>query len=161
MATRDVSSGTQPSTVTLPVHLNYAVPVEAKQEGLDECIAYIRGENFREIEVKGERDSEAVLVNFGEDIKTSEEVIKRLEELGLRPGTANELADTQQSQPRPSPKLEGCFPIAALGNTWLLSGSSLRVVCLDGDQSERRLDTRWTRNWRAFWWFLAFRKESS
>lgn len=118
----------------------------------------ITSQNFTAVPFGGPNPEEAVLVNFGEYVDSSEEVVKRLEKMGLRPGLPTELCDLSQSNPN-SQELAACLPVVALGDSWQGPSGSLYVACLGGDASYRELHLYWrSRRWDAHWWFLAFRK---
>jgi hypothetical protein len=150
---------TEITTRTFKVKLNYNTPVHEKEESLSHSNRYITAENFPET-ATGEREEEAVLVNFGEDIE-SEKALVHLQEMGLRPGSPSELVDLHLSNRAPNPELEECFPIAALGTVWTDPYNSRRVACLGGDAHNRDLHLGWFDGGSYDdCWFLAFRESS-
>lgn len=147
----------QVTTKTFKVHLNYKVPVEEKRHGLYYINPNLTIENFPEL-ATGELENEAVLVNFGEYLK-SEEVLRTLEQMQVRPGTPSELADLHLSNPAPKLEIERCLPVSALGTVWVDLDENRYVPCLHGDASRRRLYLAGVgRSWYRYWWFLTFKK---
>ena len=133
-------------------------PVEEKVKiGFNCANPNITSKNFCK-EVPANSPDEAILVNFGEDIESSEEGVCRLAALGLRPGLPTELSDSSQSNPD-SQELAGCMPTVALGDSFEDANGYVRVAYLSGDASYRELHLLiWQRGWYSYGWFLAFRK---
>ena len=133
-------------------------PLEKKiEEGFKHVDRGITSQNFKVVPEVGPAPEEAILVNFGETIYHSRDVVERLEEIGLRPGLPTELVDLSKSYPD-SKKLAACFPIIALGDMWLVPDNGYSVAQLNGNVSDRYLEeTWWSWEWDDGMRFLAFR----
>ena len=133
-------------------------PLEDKvKEGYIYVDPHITSENFRAALPAGRNAGEATLVNFGEYV-FSEDVVNRLDKLGLRPGLPTELADLSKSHPG-STEFAGCLPLVALGDSWVGPLGNLLVVYLVGDASGRELSLHWRGSgWMDTYWFIAFHK---
>lgn len=131
---------------------------EKVKEGFGYVDPNITSQNFKVAPFGGPNPEEAVLVNFGEYVDSSEEALRRLDKMGLRPGLPTDLTDLSKSHPNSS-RLAGCLPVVALGDSWQYPGGGLLVVSLDGDASLRGLRLHWWGDGLAGrWWFLSFRK---
>jgi hypothetical protein len=98
---------------------------------------------------------EALLVNF-EEYLFSEEVLRRLGQRGLRPGLPTELADLSKNHPD-SRELAACFPLVALGDSWVGPLGNLLVAHLVGDARGREMSLHWRGSgWAENYWFIAF-----
>lgn len=95
------------------------------------------------------------LVHFGRDMST-EAVERKLEEMGLRPGNAHELAAFGAAFPEEQRK----YPIVALGGKrWRNPDGGECVACLDRWRGERELHLGVVADgWRGLCRFLAFPK---
>lgn len=94
-------------------------------------------------------------MNF-EEYVFSEEALRRLNQLGLRPGLPTELADLSNTHPD-SIDLAGCLPLVALGDSWEGPLGNLLVVYLVGDARGRELSLHWRGSgWAENYWFIAF-----
>lgn len=102
---------------------------------------------------EGQVELDLCLVHFNRDI-TSEEAIKELEKMGMRPATLPELLALGEKYPEEQRQ----HPIIALGNVWRLPDGSRRVPSLDRWRDERWLILGWFgRRWLACCRFLAVR----
>jgi hypothetical protein len=133
-------------------------PVEEKAKaGFVHAEAHIAAENFRAVAPGGPSPEEAVLVNLGEYV-FSEEAVRRLDQMGLRPGLPTELVDLSKSH-ADSTDLARCLPAVALGDSWVGPLGNLLVVFLAGGAQGRALSLHWEGGgWNDSYWFLAFRK---
>jgi hypothetical protein len=103
---------------------------------------------------KGVAEVLVYLVNFNRDI-SSEDAVKELDRHGLRPATLKELLALGVAQP----DLQRNDPIVALGSSLRDSDGRVRVPCLSGGGSSRRLRLGWWLGvWRSYWRFAAVRK---
>lgn len=128
----------EPKTEKFPVTVNYDLSREkmnkaGKYEFVNENITE---KNFP-IENKGQVDTDLVLVHFGKSM-SSNNVLKELEKLNLRPANLSELSAFGAKFPQKQRE----FPIIALGSVWddsgdgrnvpyLRKGASGRYLCLD------------------------------
>jgi hypothetical protein len=128
---------------------------EKVKEGFIYVDPHITSQNFgAAVGVPGA--GEAVLVNF-EEYLFSEEALRRLDRLALRPGLPTELADLSKNHPD-STELAGCFPLVALGDSWVGPLGNLLVVYLVGDARGREMSLHWRGSgWADTYWFLGFR----
>jgi hypothetical protein len=131
-------------------------PVEEKaKSGFVYADPHITSENFRAAVPDGRSAREAVLVNFEEYI-FSDDVLKRLDQRGLRAGLPTELADLSRSHPD-SAELARCMPLVALADSWEGPLGNLLVAYLVGDARGRELSLHWRGSgWAETYWFLAF-----
>ena len=133
-------------------------PIEEKgKQGFIHVEPDINSRNFTAVADEGPSPLQAFLVNFGRYV-FSDEVIRLLGEMGLRPGLPTELADLSKSNPS-SRELAGCLPAVALGDSYQGGLGNLLVVFLAGDATGRALSLHWMGGgWNDDYWFLAFRK---
>lgn len=136
------------------VHHNRLITVNYAQS-LEEMIAagkydwtdeYITAENFQ-IQGNGVVNLEIVLFHPNRDIE-SEDVVKELDQMGLRPATLPELCAYGAKYPETQRE----FPIVALDSSWVGPSGECPVPCLDGDECsrERLLDLYyWADEWDA------------
>jgi hypothetical protein len=138
---------------------NYDEPLETKTaSGFNYVNLSLTDKNFTKVVRTGEGDGEAIFVNFGEYIDSSEEAVRRLDAMGLRPGVPKELADVSKAHPK-SVALAACFPAVALGDSWRDPRGGRLVAYLDGGALYRKLRLYYCdRGWSDRWWFPAFRK---
>jgi len=134
-------------------------PVEEKvKEGFAYANSNITSKNFAVAPFGGPNSEEAILVNFGEDVSSSEDAVTRLDKMGLRPGLPPDLADLSKSHPA-SAKLAAYLPVVALGDSWVDPDGDRSVAYLFGFAAYRELSLcSWSGGWDGYWWFLAFRK---
>lgn len=112
----------------------------------------ITDKNFPESTGKEEK-AEAILICFHANV-TSDEAMKVMKDLGLRPGTAKELLSLGIDHPEKQKE----FPIVALGSRSRLVGS-WSFPYLTGYDARRCLGlSYWTSVWFGGFRFLAFRK---
>lgn len=132
------------------------LPVENKvKDGFIHVDPHITSGNFTTAVPPGQNAGEAILVNF-EEYVFSEEALRRLDLRGLRPGLPTELADLSKNHPDSS-ELAGCFPLVALGDSWVGPLGNLLVVYLVGDARGREMSLHWRGSgWADTYWFLAF-----
>ncbi len=107
------------------------------------------------IQGEGEKEVEVTLFHFGWKI-SSETAISAMDKAGYRPATIEELLALGSSHPR----LQGQFPVMALGSAWQDSDRGRCIPCLDWGSSGRSLGLRWfeTSDWREYCRFAAVRK---
>ncbi len=143
---------------TFRVKLNYGEALEVKgATGFSYVNLNLTDANFKTVSGTGLSETDAIAVNFGEYVESSD-AVSRLGELGLRVGIPKELADFSKAYPN-SQELVSCLPLVALGDSWRDPDGRLNVVDLGGRASSRRLDLYpWSSRWDGDWWFLAFRK---
>lgn len=145
------------SDLVYPITVNYDLSLSEmiKAGHYDWVNQHITSEHFP---VNGTDIKEVVteLVHFNHFNRYMEfkDMLRELEELGLRPATIEELLAFGAKYP----KLQRQFFIVALGSVWRpLDGRS--VPYLWGHSSERYLDLRWFGNsWSTYCRFLAIRK---
>ena len=137
-------------------------PVQSKHKSLQDAIAagkydyandYITAEHFK---LKGEIvvDTKLVLYHPDRDID-SDNVVKELDQMGLRPATLQELCAFGEKYP----DIQREFPIVALGSVFVYSDGVRDVPYLDGWRARRALDLDdWDGGWRPADRFLAARK---
>ncbi len=94
----------------------------------------INGKNFK-VEESGETNPKVLVIGFGEYIKSTEEVLKRLNELGLRPAHFEELVAVGETRR----ELQRKFPIFALGSGWQRPGGYRFIPYLDDWDGQREL----------------------
>lgn len=113
----------------------------------------ITAENFP-VQGEGTVKLEIVLFHPNRDIE-SEDVVKELDQMGLRPATLPELCAYGAKYPETQRE----FPIVALGSSWVGPDGDRCVPCLDGFSQERYLDLGyWDDGWDADCRFAAVRK---
>lgn len=137
-------------------------PVKASHKSLQDAIAagkydyandYITAEHFK---LEGEIvvDTELVLYHPDRDIE-SDDVVKELDQMGLRPATLQELCAFGEKYP----DIQREFPVVALGSVCVGSGGDRRVPSLDFWFALRKLCLLyWDGEWSSFCRFLAARK---
>lgn len=132
------------------------LPLEDKvKDGFVYVDPHITSGNFTALLPAKENAGEAILVNF-EEYLFSEEALRRLAMQGLRPGLPTELADLSKNHPDSS-ALAACFPLVALGDSWVGPLGNLLVAYLVGDARGRELSLHWRGSgWADTYWFLAF-----
>ncbi len=139
------------------VHDGRAVEEKVK-EGFLYTDRNITTTNFRAVVPGGPDPGEAVLVKFGEYV-FSEGVVKRLDQMGLRPGLPSELVDLSKSHPD-STELAVYFPLVALGDSWVGPLGNLLVVYLLGEARSHGLSLHWRGGgWDEGYSFLAFSRK--
>jgi hypothetical protein len=125
------------------------------KEGFVYVDPHITSENFRAPLPAGQNGGDATLVTF-EDYVFSDEVLRRLEQRGLRAGLPTELVDLSRSYAG-SRELASCLPLVALGDSWVGPLGNLLVVYLVGDAQGRELSLHWRDSgWTDDYWFMAF-----
>ncbi len=141
---------------TFRVKLNYGEALEVKgATGFTYVNPNLTDANFKAVSGTGLSETDAIAVNFGEYVESSD-AVSRLGELGLRVGIPKELADFSKAYPN-SQELVSCLPLVALGDSWRGPSGSLGVACLHGYASDRVLHLGpWGDGWDDAWWFLAF-----
>ena len=139
---------------TYPVTINYGLTLE-------EMIAagryYWKNDDItaKHFPVKGEGTKEVVtkLIHFNKYME-SDDVLRELDQRGLRPATIEELLAFGAKYP----ELQRQFPIVALGSVWRRLGYR-HVPYLWGHAFERNLYLFWFESrWRGPFRFLALRK---
>lgn len=101
----------------------------------------------------GENKLKAEIIHFNCDM-SSEDVVAKLDKVGLRPGSIEELLAFGAT----FPDMQRKFPIVALGSSARVDGRR-RVAFLYGGDSGRGLNLDyWGDGWGGFYRFLAFRK---
>lgn len=139
------------------VHDRRAVEEKVK-EGFLFADPNITTTNFRAVVSGGPNAGEAVVVKFGEYV-FSEGVVKRLDQMGLRPGLPSELVDLSKSHPD-STELAVYFPLVALGDSWEGPLGNLLVVYLLGEARSHGLNLHWRGGgWDEGYSFLAFSRQ--
>ncbi len=97
---------------------------------------------------------EVILVHFNRNI-SSDDAIKEMDQLGLRPAVLPELLAFGEMHPA----VQKDFPIVALGSVWLLGGGNRRVPGLDRWVAERELHLFYfVGDWLGGYRFAAVRK---
>ena len=136
------------------VHDRRAVEEKVK-EGFLFADPNITTTNFRAVALNAPDPEEAVLVKFGEYV-FSDDVVKRLDQMGLRPGLPSELVDLSKSHPN-STELAAYLPLVALGDSWVGPLGNLLVVYLLGEVRSHGLNLHWRGGgWDESYSFLAF-----
>ncbi len=103
---------------------------------------------------RGTDELELQLVHLNRAV-SSDEVLRELEKLGLRPATLPELLAFGAAYKEEQRK----YPIVALGSVWLGGFGRRDVAYLCGGASERYLDLDWFgHDWGLGWRFAAVRK---
>lgn len=137
-------------------------PVQSKHKSLTEAISagkydyandYITAEHFK---LEGEIvvDTELVLYHPDRNIG-SEDVVKELDQVGLRPATLQELCAFGEKYP----DIQREFPCVALGSVCVDAGGNRNVPYLYRWYAKRELDLDdWDVEWYPCYRFLAARK---
>jgi len=138
-----------------PVAVNYDLPVEAAIQAGDYQAVHpaIASNNFPPTR-RGQAELEIMLVRF-DDRMTSEDVVRKLDEEGLRAAELHEfLAFGAQY-----PDVQRNFSVVGLGSVWRDRKSYRNVPCLYAASEGRHLDLHW---WDDGWYshsrFAAVRK---
>ena len=106
----------------------------------------VKGEGKAEVEIQ--------LVHF-DRVMGSDDVIRELDKMGLRPAAIEELLAFGAKYP----DVQREFPIVALKSVWRSAFGYRYVACLSGDGSGRDLHLRWFGfGWSEFCRFAAVRK---
>jgi hypothetical protein len=137
-------------------------PAKASHKSLQEAIAagkydyasdYITAEHFK---LEGEIVVAAELVIYPPDRDIeSDDVVKELDQMGLRPATLQELCAFGEKYP----DIQREFPIVALGSVYVDAYGGRFVPFLDCWSAGRRLSLGdWGGEWIPFYRFLAARK---
>lgn len=139
-------------------------PVQSKHKSLQEAIAagkydyvnnYITAEHFK---LEGEIVVEAELVLYPPDRDIeSDDVVKELDQMGLRPATLPELCAFGEKYP----DIQREFPVVALGSVCVGPGGGRGVAYLGNWGSEREIDLDYrVGEWVPFYRFAAARTTS-
>lgn len=99
-------------------------------------------------------DLEIVLVHLNREVST-DEVLRYMEQFGLRPARIEELLALGETYPGIQLK----FSVAALGSSWVDRAGDRQVPLLNRDGNERHFRLRWSGvDWSRYFRFAAIRK---
>ncbi len=150
-ALREALSSSKPTRNVYPVAVDYGKSVEEMVElgRYDWSNDAITSNNFP-TERSGREKIQIELVHFSWYGGT-DEVLKELNGMGLRPAELRELLAFGEKYP----EVQREFPIIALGSVWRSPGGR-RVPYLGGSSSVRRLGLRWVEiDWEEIYRFAA------
>lgn len=115
----------------------------------------IMAEYFPAVKRKGMKELAVKLVHFNNRFISSDDAVKEMDNMGLRPATHEELLafGAKYSDMRHK------FPIVALGSLAQVEGGDPRALCLDRGGSKRGISLIWYAfDWDDKYRFLAVRK---
>ena len=141
------------NTFALTVNYNRSIEQSVKAGKYDWANDSINAKHFPS-QTKGMAEVEIILVKFEKDME-SDDVVKQLDEQGLRPAELEELlafgekySDVQRN-----------FPVVALGSVWQNPYGNRYVPDLFGGTGERWLGLDWwSLRWNSYCRFAAVRK---
>ena len=151
----DAFEGSLPANPAYPTSINYEMSIEEllRLGKYDWSNNDITSKHFP-TKRTGEADITIELVHFGRNIG-SDDAIKELDRMGLRPAEACELLKFGEKHP----DVQREFPIAALGSVWRYLSGYRYVGCLYRSGAERHAYLRWFEGgWGDGWRFAAVRK---
>ena len=142
--------------VDYPISINYGLSLEEmitvgrydwKNNDITEKRFPVKGEGVVDVDIQ--------LVHFDRVMDSSDEVIRELDKMGLRPAKIEELLAFGVK----FPDIQRQFPIVALGSVWRIAGGGRYVPYLGGRGTGRYLGLYWFEGgWGGIYRFAAVRK---